>query len=159
MRALKPNEIEPRPWYESGQALHELERRQDDVGGAVPVGAFQLQYNVTGAVEFEPFIGDGGAGDIAAQLLGLTTLIHGAAHRGVEAKALLVGTVWGRLRLKARDGLQTQNLLARAGSECNTVGAGRRLQRRHGDYPYHQFRPCRAYPALQSDSQGVSTTS
>jgi hypothetical protein len=27
-----------------------------------------LQYDIAGAVEFEPFIGDGGAGDVAVQL-------------------------------------------------------------------------------------------
>ncbi len=97
---MESYEIEPGPWHEGGQALHELQWRHDDVGGAVPIGAFELQYNVTGTVEFEPFIGDGGAGDVAAQLLELVTLIHGAAHRGVEAEALLVDTeLWRILRL------------------------------------------------------------
>ena len=62
---MKPDEVEPGPWHEGGQALHKFQWRHDDVGGAVPVGAFQLQYDIAGTVEFEPFIGDGGAGDIA----------------------------------------------------------------------------------------------
>ncbi len=86
------------------------------MGSAVPVGAFQLQYDITGAVEFEPFIGDGRAGDIAAQLLELITLIHSAAHRGVEAEPLLVDTeLWRILRLKAGDGLQAQPKEPRTG--------------------------------------------
>ena len=116
---MKPDEVEPGPWHESSQTLHELELRHDDVGSAVSVGAFQLQYDIAGTVEFESFIGDGGAGDVAAQLLELVALIHSAAHRGMEAEPLLVGTVLGRLRLKA-------------GTECNAIGTGGRLQRRHG---------------------------
>ena len=130
---MESYEIEPGPWHEGGQALHERQWRHDDVGGAVPIGAFELQYNVTGTVEFEPFIGDGGAGDVVAQLLELVALIHGAAHRGVEAEALLVDTaLWRILRLQAGDGLQAQHLLTRAGSECNAIGTGGRLQWRHG---------------------------
>ena len=68
-----------------------------------------MQYDITGTVEFEPFIGDGRAGNIAAQLFELVALIHGAAHRRVEAEALLVDTVlWRILRLNARDGLQAR---------------------------------------------------
>ena len=126
---MESYEVEPGPWYKRGQALHELQWRHNDVGGAILIRAFQLQYNVTGAVEFEPFIGDGGACNIAAQLLEFVTLIHGAAHRGVEAEPLLVDTVlWRILRLKAGHGLQAQHLLTRTGSECNTVGTGGRLQ-------------------------------
>ena len=130
---MKPYEVESGPWYEGGQALHELQRGHNDVGGTVPIGAFQLQHDITSAVEFEPVIGDGGTGDIAAQLFELVALTSGAAHRGVEAEALLVSTaLWRILRFKAGDGLQAQHLMTRAGSECNTVGAGGRLQRRHG---------------------------
>ena len=71
---MKPYEVEPGPWHKRCQALHQLQWRHDDVGGTVPVGAFQLQYDITGAVEFEPFIGDGGACDVAAQLLEFVTL-------------------------------------------------------------------------------------
>ena len=125
--------IEPGPWHEGGQALHEFQWCHDDVGGAVPVGAFQLQYDIAGAVEFEPFIGDGGAGDIAAQLFEFVALTSGAAHRGVEAEPLLVGAAYLRiLPIKAGNRLHRQHFLTRAGTECNAVGAGGRLQRRHG---------------------------
>ena len=90
---MEAYEVEPGPWHEGGQALHELEWRHDDVGSTVPVRAFELQYDITSAVEFESFIGDGRAGDVAAQLLELVTLIHGATHRGMEAEALLIDTV------------------------------------------------------------------
>jgi hypothetical protein len=44
-----------------------VERGHDDMSSSIFIGAFQLQHNITGAVEFEPFIGDGGAGDITTQ--------------------------------------------------------------------------------------------
>ncbi len=126
---MESYEVESGPWYKRGQALHELQWRHDDVGGAILIRAFELQHNITGAVEFEPFIGDGRAGDIAAQLLELVTLTSGAAHRGVKAETLLVDTqLWRILRLKAGDGLQAQHLLTRTGSECNAIGTGSRLQ-------------------------------
>ena len=122
------NKVESGPWHAGGQGLHEFERRHDDVGGPVLVGAFELEYDIAGAVEFEPFMGDGRAGD--RQFI---ALIHGTAHLGVEAEPLGVGTaLLGRLPIKARDGLQSQHLLTGAWSECNALRAGRRLQRGHG---------------------------
>ena len=44
------------------QALHELQRLHDDMGGAVFVRTLQLQYDLAGAVTLEPFVGDGPAG-------------------------------------------------------------------------------------------------
>ena len=154
---MKSYEVEPGPWYEGGQALHKFQWPHHDVGGTVAVRAFELQYDITGAVEFEPFIGDGGAGDVAALLLEFVALIHGAAHLGVEAEPLLVGAAFlGRLRIKAGDGLQAQHLLTRAWTECNAVGAGRQLQRCHGRI---HIGFGESTPPLRSDSQDVSTTS
>ncbi len=52
------------------------------MGDTVFVRALGLQHHIAGAVEFEPFIGDGGAGDIATQLLEFVALIHAIAHLG-----------------------------------------------------------------------------
>ncbi len=102
------------------------------MGGAVLVRALELQHDIAGVVEFEPFIGDGGAGDVATQLLQFFTLIHGAAHLGVEAEPLFADTAFlGRLRIKVGNRLQAQHCLARPGSEGDAVGAGGRLQWRH----------------------------
>ena len=55
------------------------ERRHDDMGGAVAPRAFELQHDLAGAVAGEPLVGNGGAGDVAAQafkflaLMGATT--------------------------------------------------------------------------------------
>ena len=48
---MKPDEVEPGPWHEGGQALHKFQWSHHDVGGVVAVRAFELQYDITGAVE------------------------------------------------------------------------------------------------------------
>lgn len=45
------------------------------MGGAVFVGTLQLQPDLAGAVTFEPFVGDGGPADVAAELLEFLALI------------------------------------------------------------------------------------
>ena len=49
-----------------GQALHELQRRDHDMGGSVAVGTLELQHDMSCWIAFEPFVGNGRAGDIAA---------------------------------------------------------------------------------------------
>ena len=125
--AMKANEIEPGSWHEGGQALHKFQWGHHDVGGAILVRAFELGHDIAGAVECEPFMGDGRACDSAAQRLEFVALIHGAAHLGVETEPLGIGTaLLGRRRTKG-DGLQRQDFLTRSGSECNAIGASRRL--------------------------------
>jgi hypothetical protein len=82
--------------------LQELERRHHDMGGPVLVRARELQHNVASTVEFESFVGNSGAADIAAQLSEFVALIHGAAHLGMETEPLFVDTALLRgLRIKA----------------------------------------------------------
>ncbi len=85
-----------------GQPLHELQRRHHDVGGAILVWALGSQHDIAGAVEFEPLIGDGVSGDVAAQLLYCSALIHGAARLGMEAESLFTDTAFlGMLHINA----------------------------------------------------------
>ena len=56
-------------------------------------------------------------------------LMGGAAHLGMEAKALRIDTALGRgRRLLARDGLQAQYFLSRPGPKGDPIGASGRLQ-------------------------------
>ncbi len=41
--AVEANEMEPWPWDKRGQALHELQRRHDDVGRAISIGCLQWE--------------------------------------------------------------------------------------------------------------------
>jgi hypothetical protein len=79
------------------------------MGGAVFVRTLQLQHDLPGAVELEPFVGDGRPGDIAAELLEFLALIGAPAHRRMEAKAVRVDTqLWGGRPGSARQALQAQ---------------------------------------------------
>ncbi len=103
------------------------------MGGTVAVWALESQHDIAGAVEFEPFIGDGGAGDIAAKLLKFFALIHRAAYLRMEAEPLFTDTAFlGVLHINAGHRLQAQHFLARPGPEGDAIGAGGRLQWRHG---------------------------
>ena len=100
------------------------------MGGAVFVRTLQLQHDLAGAVTFEPSVGDGRPGDIAAELLEFLALIGAPAHRRMEAKAVRVGTTtlrrWPGL---ARQALQAQHFLPSARTERNPIGARGGLQR------------------------------
>src|SRR5215510_14157231 len=101
--------METRARYQSRQALDELQRLHDDMGGAVFVRTLQLQYDLAGAIALEPFVGDGGPGDVAAELLQFCTLIGAPAHRRVQAKAVRVDMqLRGGRRDCARQALQAQ---------------------------------------------------
>ena len=63
---MKVDQKQARPRHQRGEALHDLQRRHHDTSGAVAVGAFEPQHDLAGAVAFEPFVGNGRAGDGAA---------------------------------------------------------------------------------------------
>jgi hypothetical protein len=56
------------------------------MGGAIFVRTLQLQHDLTGAVTFDPFVGDGRPGDIAAEVCQFFTLIGAPADRRIQAK-------------------------------------------------------------------------
>jgi hypothetical protein len=82
------------------------------MGGPVLVRTLELQHDIAGVVEFESFIGNRGAGDVAAQLLEFLALIHGTTYLGMEAESLYVGApLQGWLGIPAGEGLQCQHVL------------------------------------------------
>lgn len=79
------------------------------MGGAVFVETLQLQHDLTGANTFEPFVGDGRPGDVAAELFQFFTLIGAPAHRRMQVKAVRVDTqIWVGQPGCARQVLQAQ---------------------------------------------------
>ena len=68
--------------HQRGQAVHEFQRRHLDMRGAVAPGAFQLQHDITSAIALEPFIGNRGARDVAAQAFELLALMRATALPG-----------------------------------------------------------------------------
>ena len=65
--AVEPNQTETGAGT-GRQAFHELQRFHN-MSGAVFVRTLQLQHDLAGAITFEPFVGDGRPGDIAAELV------------------------------------------------------------------------------------------
>jgi hypothetical protein len=60
------DEMQPGTGHERGEALHEFERFQDDVGCAITVGRLQREHHLSGTVECKALVGNGRAGDVAA---------------------------------------------------------------------------------------------
>ena len=81
--AMEANQMQPRTRPQCRLALHELQRRHHNMGGAVAVGAFELQHDLACSIAFEPFVGNGRAGDIAAQTFELLALMGATTHCGV----------------------------------------------------------------------------
>ena len=67
---MEANQMQPGSRHQGGKALHKLQGRHDDVGGAVAPRALELQHDLAGAIALEPLVGNGRAGDIAAQANG-----------------------------------------------------------------------------------------
>ena len=53
--AMEANQVQPGPWYQRRQPLHELQRRHHEVGGAVAPRGLQLQYDLPGGVGLYAF--------------------------------------------------------------------------------------------------------
>jgi hypothetical protein len=67
----------------SAAGVHEFQRRHDDVGGPILVRALELQYDLAGPIALEALVGNGGTGDIAAQVFKFFALMGGTTHLGM----------------------------------------------------------------------------
>jgi len=72
------------------QALHKLQGRHHDVGGAVAPGTLELQHDLAGWIALEPFVGNRRAGDIAAQAFELLALMGATAYCRMQAETVRV---------------------------------------------------------------------
>jgi hypothetical protein len=107
--------------------------------GAVAPGAFELQHDVTGAIALEPFVGDRGTRDVAAQAFESLSLMRVTAHPGMQAEAVRIGAqARGGFVVPAGHGSQAQHLLSGArhpageakGESKSTAGTARTLENR-----------------------------
>ena len=107
------------------------------MGGAVLIGALQLQHDLAGTITLEPFVGDRRAGNVATQVFEFPALIGAATHTRVQAlvpcsgEAVRVGaqglagwhwSAWQRL--------QAEHFVPGSRPKCDAVGARGGLQRR-----------------------------
>lgn len=54
---VKADRVQPRAWDERRQALHELLRVHDDVGGAVAIGTLQFQHDLALGIAARALVG------------------------------------------------------------------------------------------------------
>ena len=95
---MKADQMQARSRHQSGQALHEFQRRHPEVRGSVAPGALQLQHDVARRIFLEPLVGNRGAGDVAAQAFERLALMRGAAHPGMQAEADYIEALYNRTR-------------------------------------------------------------
>lgn len=88
-RAMEPNQVQTRAGHQRRQPLHELQRRHDQMRGAVALGCLRLEHQLTGGVGLHALVGQGRPGDVAAQLLQRLPVVGCAAHGGVQLKPLM----------------------------------------------------------------------
>ena len=92
-------------------------------------GAFELQHDLAFASALEPFVGDRGAGDVAAQPFEFLALMRTTAHSAMQAEAVRFGAQGRRgFLVPAGHGSQAQHLLSGARPQRDAIGARGRLQ-------------------------------
>ena len=86
--AMIPDEVAARAGDECGESSDEIQWLEQDVGGAVGVGAFELIDHEPVGVEAQAFEGDGRAEEIAAYALELITLVGLTGDGGVQRETV-----------------------------------------------------------------------
>ena len=89
--AVEAGEVQTRTRHQRGQSGNEVEWVEDDMGGAVAEGLFELVDDLATLIGGEALVGDGGSGDVTAELLELVALIGLTDGGRVERKARLLG--------------------------------------------------------------------
>src|SRR3954467_15997941 len=98
------------------------------MGGAVAPGALELQHDLACAIALEPLVGNGRAGDIAAQAFELLALMGVTAYCGMQAETVRVDAArLLRVARSAGHGLQAQHFLPCVWPHRNAIGARCRL--------------------------------
>ena len=88
-----------------------------------------MQHDIAGGSAFEPFVRNGGAGDVAAQVFEFAALMGAEPHRGMQSEAVLVGAAWWcGIRLSAWNGSQGEHFLPRPRPKRNAVSTRGCLQ-------------------------------
>ncbi len=92
---MEANEMESRPRDQGGQALQEFQRGHHDMRGPIAVGRFELQDDLAGRGAAQPFVAQGGTGDIATKAFEGGPLMGAVARVGMQAKPLGTDTALG----------------------------------------------------------------
>jgi hypothetical protein len=127
---MKADQMQPWSWHQRGQPLHELQRRHDQMGGAVAPRRLELQLHLPGGVALHPLVRQRRPSDVAAQLLEPLAVVCLHTHRGVQADAVDVGAQGlPRCGLARHRAPESQHLVASARTKGDAVRHRRCLQR------------------------------
>ena len=80
LRGHQTNQVQSGAWHQRSQPLHELQRRHHEVRDAVSPRGLELEHHLTRGVGLHALVGQGGARDVAAQLLQRLAVVGAAAH-------------------------------------------------------------------------------
>ena len=103
---METNEMKPGTWDEGGQALQEFQRGHHKMGGAIAVRGFQLQHDLTGPGEAEPFVAEGRTHDVATEAFEFLSLMGTTPGIGMQTKPLGTDTTLWVQRLLASHNLK-----------------------------------------------------
>ena len=127
--AVVSGEMGAGAWNEGGEAGDEVDGVEHDMSGAVPEGVLEPIHDLPTVIDREAFVGDGGAGDVAAQAFeGVPVMgfAHGAGMEGEPREPGDAGVVGRRIGV---DGAQRQGLApgVRAGGDAVVDGGAKEL--------------------------------
>ena len=66
LRGHQTDQVQPWPWHQRHQALHELQQQRHQARGAVAPGGLELEHHLPGCVGLHALVGQCRAGDVAA---------------------------------------------------------------------------------------------
>ena len=81
---VEAGEVDPRPGHQGGQPGDKIERLEDDVRRAVPIGGFQLLADISVRRERQALLRNGWPTDVAAQPLELVALIRPRCYASMQ---------------------------------------------------------------------------
>ena len=133
---MEANEMKPGTRDEGGHALQEFQWGHHEMRGAIAIGRFQLQDDLTGRGAAQAFVAEGGARDVATQAFEFLPLVGSARGLRMQTKPLGTDTaflLWCLVIGQAQRGVfPCQHFLSRSGAQRNAVGTGGRMQRGQG---------------------------
>jgi len=121
---MEAGEIDSGFWYQGRQADNEVQRLEDDMGGAVAKLCLECIAHPASGREWQALLGDGRSCHVAAQPFHLVSLLGAVGHPGVQAEAVQFGHtgVVGRGFRGRWDRLQAEHLAAPLGANGDPVG-------------------------------------
>ena len=106
---VEAGEVQTRTRHQRGQAGNKVERVEHDMGGAVAKRPFEFVDDLATLIGGETLVGDGGSGDVTAELFQLVALVGFAAGGGMEREAGLTPrwmealVLWTNAMLEVRE--------------------------------------------------------